>query len=123
MTKKDFSDWSKKFLKAWADLDPQKALSMLSRDVEYHESPFSGPCKSWDEVVKLWEVVSDNQKDITFKHDVIMTNNDLGLIHWRVRRTTVPEGKRQEFDGVFLVKLNSRGLCTMFKQWRMINDK
>ena len=122
MTKKDFSIWAEKFLKAWADLNPEAALSVLSKDVEYHESPFSGPCKSWNEVEKLWKVVPDNQKDITYKHDVIMVEGDLGLIHWNVRRTTVPEGKQQEFDGVFLVRLNQEALCTMFKQWRMVRE-
>jgi hypothetical protein len=120
MTKKAFRVWAEKFLKAWADLNPEGALAVLSKDVEYHESPFSGPCKSWQEVKNLWTVVPDNQKDITYKHDVVMVEGDLGLIHWNVRRTTLPEGKRQEFDGVFLVRLNQKGLCTMFKQWRMI---
>ena len=122
MTKKDFSIWAEKFLKAWAELNPRGALSVLSRDVEYYESPFSGPCKSWEEVEKLWKVVPHNQKDITYKHDVLMVEGNLGLIHWEVSRTTLPEGKRQKFDGVFLVRLNKKGLCTMFKQWRMIKD-
>ena len=122
MTKKDFSIWVEKFGKAWSDLDPEGALAMLSRDVEYYESPFSDSCKSWDEVKKLWEVIPHNQKDVTFKHDVIMVEGDLGLIHWRVTRTIVPADKYQEFDGVFLVRLNQEGLCTMFKQWRMIKE-
>jgi hypothetical protein len=122
MMEKDFSTWAEKFLKAWADLNPGGALSLLSEDVEYHESPFSGPCKSWEDVKKLWKVVPHNQKDITYKHDVLMVEGDLGLIHWNVIRTTVPLGKRQEFDGVFLVRLNKKGLCTMFKQWRMIKE-
>ncbi|MBU1110151.1 nuclear transport factor 2 family protein [Patescibacteria group bacterium] len=122
MTKIDFSTWAEKFLKAWADLNPKAALATLSRDVEYHESPFSGPCKSWEDVEKLWTVVPHNQKDITYKHDVLMVKGDLGLIHWNVSRITVPAGKYQGLDGVFLVRLNEKGLCTMFKQWRMISE-
>jgi len=113
MTKKDFSIWAEKFLKAWADLDPKGALSTLSKDVEYYESPFSEPCRSWEEVVKLWKVVPHNQKDITFNYDVLMIKGNLGLIHWEVSRTTLPKDKRQKFDGVFLVRL---------KQWRMIKE-
>ncbi|MBU0708831.1 nuclear transport factor 2 family protein [Patescibacteria group bacterium] len=122
MTKNDFSAWAEKFLKAWANLTPKAALSTLSKDVKYYESPFTAPCKSWEDVEKLWRVVPLNQKDITYKHDVLMIEEGLGLIHWNVTRTTVPADKYQEFDGVFLVRLNEKGLCTMFKQWRMINE-
>ncbi len=118
MTENDFDTWASKFGGAWAMLDPTGALSMLSKDVEYYETAFSPPCKNFDEVEKLWRVITTNQENVTFKHDVVMTQGNMGLIHWRVTRTTVPEGANQEFDGVFLVRLNDEGLCTMFKQWR-----
>lgn len=122
MTKQDFYTWADKFFKAWASLDPDVALSLLSKDVEYYESPFSEPCKNWQDVVDLWRVVPDNQKDITYKYDVIIVEGNASLIHWRLSRVTVPDNKKQEFDGAFLVKLNDKGLCVYFKQWRMIRE-
>lgn len=122
MNREKFNRWANKFLEAWADLNPKKALAMFSKDVKYFESPFSKPCKSWKDVEGLWQVVPHNQKDITCEYNILMVDGDLGLIHWRLSRIIVPEGKLQEFDGVFLVRLNNKGLCTMFKQWRMIKE-
>ncbi len=120
LDKKDVNHWAKKFLGAWADLDPDAALLTLSKNIEYYESPFSPPCESWEKVKSLWEVVPNNQKNITYRYEVVMVEEGLGLIHWRLERTLLPSGERQKIDGVFLVKLNQDGLCTMFKQWRMV---
>lgn len=120
MTDKDFDDWARKFGAAWAKLDPDGALAMLNKNVKYYETAFSEPCSSWEKVEELWQVIPKNQKDVTFTHDVVMVKNNLGLIHWRVTRSTVPGNEHQEFDGVFLIELDESGLCTMFKQWRAI---
>jgi len=122
MDKQDFDIWAGKLLKAWADLDPEGALSTLSKEVEYYESPFLPPCDSWERVKSLWHVIPDNQKDISYKYNVIMAEDNLGLIHFNVKRTTVPANKKQNIDGVFLVRLNDGGKCTMFKQWRMVKE-
>ena len=120
--KADYKKWANEFFKAWASLKPTKILALLNRNVEYHETPFSGPCKSWSKVEKLWRVIPHNQKSLQYKYEVIMTDKDKALIYSNVRRIKLPENKPQEIDGVSLVKLNSKGLCTFFKQWRVVKE-
>lgn len=122
MDKSNFNIWAEKFGTAWANLDPEGALAMLSKDIKYFESNFTPACSSWDEVVSLWKIVPTNQKDVSFKHEVMLTEKDMGIIRWQVSRTLIPANKHQDIDGIFLVKLNEDGLCTMFRQWRSVKE-
>lgn len=119
ITKDQIQRWFTKLGKAWENRDPQAAASLFAENVQYYESPFSDPCANWDEVLQLWLVVPNNQKDVQFQHDVLMVKNNLGVAHWKVSRTRLPGNEREDIDGIFLVSLNDDGLCTLFKQWRM----
>jgi len=121
MTQSIFDDWISKYGKAWAALDPDAVMSLIDRsDLSYYESTFSEPKKSWDEVNELWQVVSGNQKDVTFWHEIMMTSGDMVLAHVKVTRTMVPSGERQDIDAAFVFKINEKGLCTYFRQWRAL---
>lgn len=119
MTRDQFHTWLTELGKAWENRDPHAAAALFAEDVEYYESPFSEVCANWDEVLKLWLVVPDNQEDVEFEHEVVMVSGELGLAHWNVSRTKIPGNEREHIDGVFLVSLNDALLCTFFKQWRM----
>jgi len=119
MTKKQLDNWLNKLGKAWEERDPQKAASLFTRDVVYYESPFEKPCSSWKEVLNLWLEVPKNQKNIKFGYEVIMVLRNLGLAHWTASYSKIADNTEKHLDGVFLVSLNTKGLCTFFKQWEM----
>ena len=52
-----------------------ETLELLSKDVKYYENPIDKPCSNFDEVVKLWEVVEENQKDIDYKFNIVCRKN------------------------------------------------
>jgi hypothetical protein len=89
-------------------------------DVTYYESTFNEPKKSWEEVNALWRVVPRNQKDVTFWHEIMMFDRSTVLTHVKVARTMVPSGEEQNIDAAFIFKINEKGLCTYFRQWRML---
>jgi hypothetical protein len=115
-------DWLSKLGEAWADLDPQKAANLFSKDVEYYESALKSPCENWEQVFDLWKVIPINQKDVIFDFDIIIVSENLCIANWRVERILLPENTRQKIDGIFVFKLNDDGLCNYFKQWRTIEN-
>lgn len=118
-----FEIWSDKFGKAWEKLDPDGAMAMFSKDnLEYFETVFTDPCKSWDDVYKLWEIVPTNQSDVTYWSELFAVNSDHAIIHWKVSRLFIPTGKKQEIDGIFEIKLDQNSICTYFKQWRSVKE-
>ena len=113
-----YDKWTKEFMESWKNLDWERTLKTLDKKVEYYENPIDPPCSSFAEVINLWNVVADNQKDIEYKYKIISFNEKTCIINWQMKRTMTKDNIRQEIDGIFQVSVNDKGLCTFFKQWR-----
>ena len=59
-----YDAWTKEFMESWKELDWERTLKTLDKNVKYYENPIDSPCSSFDDVIKLWNVVADNQKFI-----------------------------------------------------------
>jgi hypothetical protein len=123
MEKEKFDEWLEKLGKAWCDLNPEQAVSLFLKDVEYYENVFEKPCNSWEEVFNLWKVIPENQKNVSFEYEVVCIKDDLAVANWKVTRTLIPSNKKQDIDGIFIIKLNNQGLCNYFKQWRAVKER
>lgn len=110
--------WTKDFMESWKELDWRRTLETLSHDVKYYENPIDEPCKNFDEVMDLWNVVADNQKDISYTYKIISYDEDVCIINWQMIRTMTKTNQKQQIDGIFQISLNDDGKCNLFKQWR-----
>jgi hypothetical protein len=120
VTREQFDSWITTYGKAWTALDPDAVMKLIDHDeLTYYESTFNEPKKTWEEVDALWQVVPGNQKDVTFWHEIFMIDDDAVLAHVKVTRTMIPSGEKQEIDAAFMFRINERGFCTYFRQWRM----
>lgn len=113
-----YEKWTKDLMDSWSFLEGQKTALLFSKDVKYYETPMGEPCNSWEDVVKLWEVVPNNQKDITYKFHILCCNNNVCVINWQLERIFIPNNEKQIIDGIFQISLDDKGLCNYFKQWR-----
>lgn len=124
--KEKYDKWIYEFMESWKELDWKRTLNTLNKNVEYYENPIDNACKSFDEVINLWNIVGDNQKDIEYKYEIVSFNEDFCIVNWQMMRTMTKNNTRQEIDGIFQVAINDEGKCTYFKQWRFtreVNDE
>ena len=115
---KIYDSWTYDFMESWKNLDWKKTLELLSKDVKYYENPIDEPCSNFDEVISLWNVVADNQKDIDYKYEILSADENVCIINWQMTRTMTKTNIKQETDGIFQVVLDEEGKCKYFKQWR-----
>lgn len=87
-------------------------------EYEWFIDPIDEPCANFDEVTNLWNVVGDNQKDISYKFEIVSFNEETCIINWQMTRTMTKTDTKQEIDGIFQISVNDDGKCTYFKQWR-----
>jgi len=117
MTRKQFEDWLEKLKVAWETRDPEAAANLCAEKVLYYETPFGRPLTQRKDVLKEWESVPGEQKDITFSYEILSLEDNFGIAHWSAKFTRLPSGKKAHLDGIFKISLNEKGLCTEFHQW------
>lgn len=117
---KDYNKWMKGFMDSWMNLEGKKTVEWFASDVKYYESPAGEPCADLKEVVALWAVVPQNQRDISYSYEIVCSNSEVCIYNWRMKRVLITSEKEcyQSIDGIFEVSLNEVGKCTFFKQWR-----
>lgn len=121
MTQKQLYNWVNKFMKGWENQNPTEVMLLFDRiKLSYFESAVKPPITSWEKVNKLWQVVPNNQRNVKLTWKIVAFNNEFGIINWQLKRFFIPANKDQLVDGIFIVTLNSDGLCTYFNQWRSV---
>lgn len=109
------------FGKAWVDQNPNDIMKLISADdLQYYESTFDAPTTSWSRVKELWDIVPENQSDITWWHEILAEDKHKALAHVKVTRTLQPSGEKQIIDAAFLFGFNNTGKVNYFRQWRML---
>lgn len=117
MNRNLFDSWFSKLGKAWEEKDPCVIPTLFAKEFEYFENPFEKPYTTKEGLLKLWKEVPTSQKDIKFDFDIITITNNIAITHWHASFTRIKQNKQAVLDGIFLVKLNNKGLATLFKQW------
>ena len=64
MNQSNYKLWLSNLGSAWSERDPETAASLFSKNCKYFESVFEPPCTNWDAILKLWQTVPNNQKDL-----------------------------------------------------------
>lgn len=116
----NYSTWVSKFMESWKALEGEKTADLLAKNVKYYETPNGSPCSSWDEVLELWKVVPQNQRNITYSFEIICQSQEFCIVNWKMERIFISASGeiKQYIDGIFQLALDNNGKCTFFKQWR-----
>jgi len=109
------------FGQGWVDRDPVAVMALIAKDnLQYFETAFGEPSTDWKAVKKLWDIVPENQKNVTFWFETLITNGDKILAHVKVTREMVPSGEEQDIDAAFIFGFDAENKINYFRQWRAV---
>ncbi len=95
---------------------------LFANKLNYYENPIDPPLTTKEEVKKLWVVVPQNQKNISYKGKIVFADEKHCFYQFTMQRTMTSNNKIQLIDGVMEIKLNNKNLLTYFKQWRFTKE-
>lgn len=102
--------WLDAMQSIWLNKNPNNIADILSKNLEYFESPFEAPLTSIQEVVNVWQEVKNQHIDYV-KIEILDENNDTGTALWKFK-----EIDKKEHIGMYFIKLDSTGKCKYFRQ-------
>ncbi len=112
------NEWVTRLGDAWVKKDVDAALALVSKEkIEWQESPLEKPLTNWTDIYKVWESDLAKQKDIIFSHEVLACNDHQGIVRWKATLTNTKTSDTTDMDGMFLISLDDKNLCTKFTMW------
>src|SRR5690348_7631471 len=117
MNQQQFAKWLEDLKRAWEERDPSLLQGILNDELNYYEVPSEKPYTTKESVIKLWEDVPQSQQNIQFNYNILYTNENQGFAHWTASFERIAKNIKAHLDGIFIVTLNEKGLCTEFRQW------
>lgn len=115
---KNYNKFVFDFMESWKNLEGAKTCELFADTLEYFENPIDPPVTTKQGTLPLWEVVPQNQKDISYTYDILSKDKNQCVVHFTMTRTMVKTNTVQNIDGVFIIKLDKHNKLTYFKQWR-----
>ena len=106
----DIEQWLITFHAAWKNHDVKKVMSLFTNDVKYWETPHFLVASKL-ELEAEWQAILD-QQDIEVEYDAFCSFDNKHVVKWKLAYNK--DGLRKESGGVYLIKLNSDGLCNYF---------
>lgn len=108
--------WLSDLKKAWENKEPNSAVNLFSENVVYYENPTTGPLKSKEELMRVWqEIIS--QKNIRFSYEILYTSDEAGVVSWKVSFVQLPSNEKVNICGVYFLKFDVANKCCEFRQW------
>ena len=118
-----YEKWLYDFMESWRRLEGVPTTRLISEKACYYENPVDEPCKDFEKIKSLWEIVPTNQKDITYSYEIMSYSDEYALVNFKMERIFIPNNEKQIIDGIFQISLDENGLCTYFKQWRFTKSE
>jgi hypothetical protein len=57
------------------------------------------------------------QKDITFRYEILAVTGTTGIAQWRADFTRLATGAKVVIEGVLMAKFAAPGKCRVFREW------
>jgi ketosteroid isomerase-like protein len=109
--------WLTGYEQAWESRDATRAAELFTPDALYRETPFDEPKAGQPGIHAYWSSVTEEQRDIDFKSQVLAVSGQTGIAHWSASFTSASTGARVELDGIFVLSFAEDGRCSELSEW------
>jgi hypothetical protein len=109
--------WLASYGRAWEARDGVAAAELFSADALYAWGPFD-ELRGRDAIRERWEQATADQRDVRFRWDVLGAIESTVVARWWCETGGGQDAdRRMALDGVFLIELDTEGVCTSFREW------
>lgn len=112
-----FGGWLKAFGDAWEATDPKAMAVLFTLGASMQPTPFAALVRGRRLIGEHWTRELAGLGQVNFRAQVLGAGDTYGVAHFRVSFVQGEGGPSRLRDGVLLVALDERGLCTSMRSW------
>lgn len=111
----DVRRWMDAYREAWISNAPDAVAALFTDDAVYQPEPFTQSWVGRDEIVRRWTAGISQTVDMTY--DVVVVEDDVAIVHWRVITQNSGDRVRVEYDGLLQLRFAADGRCAEHREW------
>jgi hypothetical protein len=117
MTRTTFQQWLELYLRRQEQRDATVVRELFAREGVYWWGPFNPPRRGVEAIYEHHRNALSHQTDIKYEYEILATTAQLGIARFRLTLNDQTPGEPNNYDGIFLVRLNDDGKCVLFEEW------
>jgi hypothetical protein len=118
------NQWLDDYVAAWLSYDPQAIGKLFSEDALYYYGPYDEPVRGREAIVANWLKNRDEPGTYDGKYSLIVKQDGLAVANGRsIYYVKGTKDVNREFDNIFLIRFDSAGQATEFREWFMEKRK
>jgi len=118
------NQWLDDYVAAWISYDPQAVGKLFSEDARCYFGPYDEPVEGREAIVANWLKNRDEPGTYDAKYRLVVRQDGLAVTNGRsVYYEKGTKNVHREFDNIFLIRFDSAGQATEFREWFMEKRK
>ena len=115
MKRQDLIEWIDGYIRAWNTNDSKDIGKLFTEDASYFTGPFDEPWRGREAIIDGWIGCKDEPNTTRFSYEILAIDGNLGV----VQGLTEYLKSSTDYSNIWLIRLNSHGVCTEFREWWM----
>ena len=115
--------WLDRYVRAWERNDAAEIAELFADKAVYSFGPFAEDLVGREEIVGWWLEDPDEPGSWAAEYRPILVEGDTAIANGRSRYGNPDGSLRDEYDNIFLIRLDGDGRCSEFREWFMQRPK
>ena len=112
-----FAAWLSAYQAAWQGRDAKSAVRIFTEDAEYYWTPLDPPQRGHAGIAAAWDGAVSQQRDITFRYEILAVTGATGIAKWRADFTRLPAQSKVVIEGILTAEFADATHCRVFREW------
>jgi hypothetical protein len=117
MTTDTFRHWLEQYLRPQEQRSAEKIKELFAPDGVYWYGPYFPPRHGVRAIYEHHRNALSHQEDLKYLYEILATTPECGIAKFQLRLHDLMPGEPNQYEGIFLVYLNSQNQCTLFQEW------
>jgi ketosteroid isomerase-like protein len=123
MERSTVQEWLDGYIRAWERNDAEEIAGHFAEDAVYSYGPFSEEIVGRDAIARSWLQDPDEPGSWSAEYRPVLVEGGTAIANGRSRYLKPDGTLRDEYDNIFLIRLDAGGRCSEFREWFMERPK
>jgi len=117
VTEEAFRTWLESYLRPQEQRSAEMIKNVFAKDGVYRWGPFYESRRGHKAIYEHHRNALSHQTDLKYEYWILAVTEEYGIARFHLSLRELMKGGPDEYDGIFVIRLNQDNKCTLFEEW------